>query len=319
VAPVDQWVVVAVSTASRSIGPWRLEISMPRTIVLVSLLGGVVLAATQLSLWWSELSAGGEAPAAGEVAAAPGGSPLETAGLLVAAVLVDVAIILAFQRLPAWVRRKVVVGVVLGGVYLAGSLAQAGYQSGLSARAVGVLGLVVVAAPVAIAALDRARLWWLGFDASAVAIAVVAAAILGATLDPATWVALLVVLLVWDYVAVSTGVMGQLAAGVLEYRLPAVVLVPDRWRVELDALVGDLEGDDRPLLVGIGLGDLILPTGFAIAVARGGQPDVATAIAGGAVVALGLMSVLQVDGLRPALPWVGGGALAGYVAGLIVV
>jgi presenilin-like A22 family membrane protease len=309
------------SIETRSLGPWQVQAPTSRLTALVALLTVVHVGAAGLVAALHVLaggSAGGAQPP--QVTTAPGGSSLATGAWLLAVLVIDVAIVLVIARLPDWTQRALRTGIVLLVAVLVGSGLQAAFAAGV-VPAVVPAGVAVGAlvGPLVVATLSRLDLLWLGFDAVGIMLAIAGTTLLAGVASPAAIAALLGLVIIWDVIAVRSGVMGVAARLALAWRAPVLVVVPTQIRVSFDDLVAPLAERDRDsgvLLTAIGLGDLVLPGVLVVAtLSTGAAPAVFLGTIGGAVA----METLQVEGLRPAMPWLGGGALVGWAVSLVVV
>lgn len=293
------------------LGRYRVEAPGARTLVLVGLTVAVQLAA--LSLVGS-----GQSGVAAPPATAPAADDPTTAAHLLGVLLFEVVAILglaaALRYAPAWVTRGLGAGVVASAVFVLGT----GVES--TGLAYGLLAAFLVG-PVVYSGLREYDLYWPLFDVAALALATYAAVGVGQLMRPGVLVVFLVAIILWDRIAVGSGIMGSLAGSVLSWGLPLVVLVPTRLRLDHDALVDAVTADGATpeLLVGIGLGDLVLPAALAVSVMSFGGPVVAAAgVVVGTCLAIVGMTTLHVDGLRPAMPWLGSGAIGGFAVGLAI-
>lgn len=256
----------------------------------------------------------------------PGGEA--AAGATFAVVVVAIAASLLaglalYRRSPDWLRttarRAALAGLLM---YLGAAAAASGaFWIGVGAAAGG-YALYRVA--------DRVGLWWLANDVLVVGLAVGGGIVLGGTFGVAGMVALLLGLAVYDHVAANrTTAMFSLARPMIAARLPLLFYVPDRLRVDWDAVVGmaaDVDEEAGEPGWAIGVADLLLVSGFVAAVASSsvvvpaaGRPvAVAAVLAGLAVAAFRLSWEMETRGSGAGLPALSAGVLVPYavVAGL---
>lgn len=167
---------------------------------------------------------------------------------------------------------------------------------------------------------ERRMRWWFVHNTLAFAIAATAAIYMGSFLPPASILAALAVLVVWDIIAVDlTDIMERLLSGSANIFVPNYIILPNRSKVDYWALEEFLS-DDRPTppqsLNGLlGLGDVVFPAALVVALVQSSQYAVAVAVAAGVLVSVVAMTGYQRTADRdmlPALPWVAGGCLAGW-------
>jgi len=172
------------------------------------------------------------------------------------------------------------------------------------------LGLVLL--------LVRWRRWYV-IDAAAVLLGAVTTTVLGISLSAPLTAALLVLLAVYDAVAVyKTRHMLTLAEAILDSGLPLVLIVPGSGYVEggkVDIVKGSAQGERRAYYMG--LGDLIIPGCLVVSIyseiGSVGLPVIAAVVLG-TLVGFAVLSVLVVGGKPQAgLPFLCGGAVLGYV------
>lgn len=176
--------------------------------------------------------------------------------------------------------------------------------------------------------------WWV-IDAAGLVMGMGAAALFGISLGLLPVLLLLTALAIYDAISVyGTEHMLTLASGVMELRVPVLIVIPTTRGFSFREMVADLsadaEGDeDGPLdrgAVFIGLGDVVIPTILVVSAATFLETATVLGVAIPAVGALigtllGLLSLLFfVMKGRPhaGLPLLNGGAIAGYLVGAVV-
>lgn len=252
---------------------------------------------------------------------------LEFAGMIVVYSLILVAAWRFYGRIPNVVRRalRAILSRVIDAwvafviILMAVTLVIGPWD----VRAVSLSGLVVIYAAFKIQDTDFE---WLLHNTVAFVLSVGAVALLGMMLDPWVAIVLMILLVVWDYVAVF---LSELMADLVDFSasagIPNYYVIPSGCRVELATVqeyVKDPTGDSPPRVAGvIGVGDFVFPSLLVISAAT--QVDHAIALAAalgtlGSVVALSAASS-RAEGALPALPWLNTGAIAGFLVGYAVV
>lgn len=287
--------------------------------LLVGLLLAVQLAAIRVAAAMTtvaESSGGDSLPAQ---TSAP-----ETAGLYVGVIVVESIVLVLLYRyaslLPAWVWRGLKWGLYasigLGALWVSYVL------NGPTETAV-VLAITCIGAPLTV--------WfdvnWLLHNLLACVGAIVAAVGVGVALSPRVVVVFLVLLTVWDMIAVwksdwMDGLIGVAASA----SLPIYVILPSAAQLdmsELRAWLADRDGPKPDGVAGIlGVGDLALPTALSVSVVVA-LPSVwavavAGVVAGGVVGMVALRASLTNAESLPALPWLTSGTLLGFAAGVVI-
>jgi presenilin-like A22 family membrane protease len=170
---------------------------------------------------------------------------------------------------------------------------------------------------------------WYVIDITGVIIGAGAASIFGISLAIIPTLLLLTLLAVYDYIAVyRTKHMIALAEGVMDLRLPILLVIPKRW--DYSFLTEKFDKEEREAFF-MGLGDAVMPAILVISANTFAKADYYTIPLIGAVnlPAVGAMlgtlagfSVLMglvIKGKPQAgLPFLNGGVILGYVAGSLL-
>ncbi len=171
---------------------------------------------------------------------------------------------------------------------------------------------------------------WYVIDITGVIIGAGSASIFGISLDIVPVILLLVVLLIYDYIAVyRTKHMVALAEGVMDLRLPILLVIPKHWHYSFMSEKFDKEEREAFFM---GLGDAVMPTllvvsaNFFIKGAPYYSPPLIGAInipAIGAILGtfLGfsvLMLLVMKGKPQAGLPFLNGGVILGYVVGSLI-
>ncbi len=243
------------------------------------------------------------------------------------------AIILAIAK---WGKKWMISVIILGAI---GSTVA--YVTAPVLMMLGVKGSVAWGTGWGLAALATLALWkhpeWYVIDSVGVVVAAGAAAIFGISLGILPVLVMLVLLAIYDAIAVyKTRHMLALADSVLELRLPVLLVIPKhlgyRFRDEVAKFkeAGPESKPEREALF-MGLGDLVMPTilvvsamhfGNAAAAVEAGTawgmgPAVGAAV--GTLVGFGVLMTFVLRGNPQAgLPLLNGGAIAGFLVGLVV-
>lgn len=247
---------------------------------------------------------------------------LRFAGILIVEVLVLVGAYRLYRRLSERVRRALK-WLVIGGavVWLVSDLLAAG-RTTLAAGVVGFLALMAV--------LLRVDLYWLLFNAVGLGLGIAVTTLLGHELGPSVVVPLLVVMLLYDLVAVDfSDLMGDIIKFSTGSGIPNYIVVPSRVRVDfgrVQEFLADVDDEEKPddIATVIGLGDFVFPGLLTVSasVAVDGVLVPATALGSllGACLAVGVMraALQRRDGTLPALPWLNTGAILGFGVGAVV-
>ncbi len=172
----------------------------------------------------------------------------------------------------------------------------------------GIIGFATAAAVVAILI---ARPHWAVIDAAALLLSAGIAAMFGISLEPLPAVLLLAILAAYDFVAVyRTGHMVKLAESVENVKAPMLFIVP--------------AGDKKAYM---GVGDVVMPNILAVSAQRftnsvavfGVRISALATILGATLGLAALLCVIERrGGAHPGLPFVNGGAIAGFVASLLM-
>ncbi|MDD5474708.1 MAG: presenilin family intramembrane aspartyl protease [Candidatus Methanoperedens sp.] len=170
---------------------------------------------------------------------------------------------------------------------------------------------------------------WYVIDIIGVLIGAGAASIFGISLAIIPTLVLLVLLAVYDYIAVyRTKHMVALAEGVMDLRLPILLVIPKRWNYSF--LTEKFDKEEREAFF-MGLGDAVMPTILVISANMFVKAGYYTVPVIGAVniPAIGamlgtlvgfsvLMGFVMKGKPQAGLPFLNGGVILGYVAGSII-
>ncbi len=170
---------------------------------------------------------------------------------------------------------------------------------------------------------------WYVIDITGVIIGAGAASIFGISLAIIPTLLLLVLLAIYDYIAVyRTKHMIALAEGVMDLRLPILLVIPKRW--DYSFLTEKFDKEEREAFF-MGLGDAVMPTILVISANTFVKASYYTFPLIGAVnvPALGamlgtflgfavLMGFVMKGKPQAGLPFLNGGVILGYVAGSLL-
>lgn len=167
---------------------------------------------------------------------------------------------------------------------------------------------------------------WIAWNIIGISVAVIAAVVGGSTLAPGLIIALMVLFLAYDKIAVDwTNIMGDLVQFSQNARLPNVLIIPSTLRFDLDSLREYVNGGEKPDNIGmvIGVGDFMFPTLLTVSAATAVEsvtsPVVLLTVVGTIVAALVLRDAKTRAETLPALPWLNTGAIIGFLVGSILV
>lgn len=171
---------------------------------------------------------------------------------------------------------------------------------------------------------------WYVIDITGVILGAGSASIFGISLDIVPTLVLLIVLLIYDYIAVyQTKHMVALAEGVMDLKLPILLVIPKHWRYSF--LSEKFDKEDREAFF-MGLGDAVMPTLLVVS-ANFFVKDAAfysvpiigeinlPAIGGMLGTFLGfavLMTFVMKGKPQAGLPFLNGGVILGYVIGSLI-
>ncbi len=154
---------------------------------------------------------------------------------------------------------------------------------------------------------------WYIVDATGILVASGIIAIFGISLTVPLVILLLTLLAIYDAISVyKTKHMIDLGDTILKFHLPMLLVIPKKWGYSFRT-EKDFSGKKNAIF--IGLGDFIIPGILAASVFHFGE-SLITALACilGSVTGLALLMILAKSGKPQAgLPWLNGGALAGYL------
>lgn len=170
---------------------------------------------------------------------------------------------------------------------------------------------------------------WYVIDITGVILGAGSASIFGISLNIVPVILLLIVLLVYDYIAVyRTKHMVALAEGVMDLRLPILLVIPKHWNYSFMAEKFDKE--DREAFF-MGLGDAVIPTLLVVSanvfidtasysfplIGAVNIPAIGSII--GTLLGFSVLMVLVMKGKPQAgLPFLNAGVILGYVAGSLI-
>jgi presenilin-like A22 family membrane protease len=175
--------------------------------------------------------------------------------------------------------------------------------------------------------LARYDLDWITFNLLAVALGVGATAFIGNIIAPLAVIPLLVIAMVWDYVAVDlSDIMDHIIDWSASSGLPNYLIIPVQFRIDYSAVkkyVKDIEGTERPPGVAgvIGVGDFMLPGLLTVSAWVAGDTTPAMTALVGTMIAMVVLRNSLDSAKRglPALPWLNTGAMIGFGIGLVVI
>ncbi len=170
---------------------------------------------------------------------------------------------------------------------------------------------------------------WYVIDITGVIIGAGAASIFGISLAIMPTLLLLVLLAVYDYIAVyRTKHMITLAEGVMDLRLPILLVIPKRW--DYSFLTEKFDKGEREAFF-MGLGDAVMPTILVISANTFSTAGYYTfpfigsinipavgAVLGTFVGFFVLMGLVMKGKPQAGLPFLNGGVILGYVAGSLL-
>ncbi|MDK2782271.1 MAG: hypothetical protein PWR13_1299 [Archaeoglobi archaeon] len=161
--------------------------------------------------------------------------------------------------------------------------------------------------------------WWV-IDLTGVLLSGVAIALFGVSLGVLPTVALLLILSIYDFISVyRTGHMVSMAKGVLELRLPVLFIIP--LSRDYSFLKGEREG-----AVFLGLGDVVIPSmlvvssNFYLETPYTGllNPVALSTLLGIISGLFALFFLTSRERAHPGLPFLNGGAIAGFLLGCLL-
>lgn len=247
-------------------------------------------------------------------------------GYWVGVIVVETVVIVLASRysslLPDWVTKAAKWAVIIG---------LAGYFYWLFVAAKGLPWATTMYALVAVCfySVNRFDVLHIIFNAMAISLAVGVAVLMGFVASPRVILAFIILLTIWDMVAVwGSDWMDGAVAWAASWGLPVFVVIPGQFRVEMGEVFGwlqDLEEEPRPHgIAGIlGVGDLAVPATLtvsgAVALPAGpGHPAVIGTIVGATLAMVLLRTTPRNDGESlPALTWLATGAAAGFAIGVV--
>lgn len=166
---------------------------------------------------------------------------------------------------------------------------------------------------------------WYVIDITGIIIGAGAASIFGISLAIIPTLLLLILLAVYDYIAVyRTKHMIALAEGVMDLRLPILLVIPKRW--DYSFLTEKFDKEEREAFF-MGLGDAVMPTilvisanTFSSAIPLIGAVNLPALCAIlGTFAGFSILMGLVIKGKPQAgLPFLNGGVILGYVAGSLL-
>ena len=170
---------------------------------------------------------------------------------------------------------------------------------------------------------------WYVIDIVGIIIGAGAASIFGISLAIFPTLLLLVLLAVYDYIAVyRTKHMVALAEGVMDLRLPILLVIPKHWKYSF--LTEKFDKEEREAFF-MGLGDAVMPTLLVVSAnffVKANSYDIpligainipAIGAIIGTFVGFAVLMALVIKGKPQAgLPFLNGGVILGYVAGSLI-
>jgi len=171
---------------------------------------------------------------------------------------------------------------------------------------------------------------WYVIDITGVILGAGSASIFGISLDIVPTLLLLVVLLIYDYIAVyQTKHMVALAEGVMDLRLPILLVIPKRWKYSF--LSEKFDKEEREAFF-MGLGDAVMPTLLVVSanffvtntafysfpvIGKMNLPAIGGII--GTFLGFSVLMAFVMKGKPQAgLPFLNGGVILGYVVGSLM-
>ena len=171
---------------------------------------------------------------------------------------------------------------------------------------------------------------WYVIDITGVILGAGSASIFGISLDIVPTLLLLVVLLIYDYIAVyQTKHMVALAEGVMDLRLPILLVIPKHWKYSFRSEKFDKEEREAFFM---GLGDAVMPTLLVVSanffvkdatfysfpiIGEMNLPAIGAIL--GTFLGFAVLMTLVMKGKPQAgLPFLNGGVILGYVAGSLI-
>lgn len=168
---------------------------------------------------------------------------------------------------------------------------------------------------------------WYVVDITGVIIGAGAASIFGISLAIIPTLLLLVLLAVYDYIAVyRTKHMVALAEGVMDLRLPILLVIPKHWSYSF--LTEKFDKEEREAFF-MGLGDAVMPTILVVSAYHFIEKTTLPLIGAVNIPAIGamvgtfvgfavLMGLVMKGKPQAGLPFLNGGVILGYVAGSLL-
>jgi len=182
--------------------------------------------------------------------------------------------------------------------------------------------LSVISAIVLIVILYKYPEWYI-IDISGIIVGTGAIAIFGISLGILVVIVLLLILAVYDAISVyKTKHMIDLADTVMDLKLPVLLVIPKKLHYSLIKETKSLkekidEGEERDAFF-MGLGDIVMPGILVVAIYRNianGLPLALSALIG-TLIGFSMLMIFVIKGKPQAgLPFLCGGAIAGYVIG----
>ena len=255
---------------------------------------------------------------------------LRISGILVALLIVESLLIIGLWRLykrlgKRW-QRLIKWGIVVSLAGVAAPLAYHvyelyGWPRVLANIAIGVCGYAAIKYDVG------SHYRWMAFNLIAVAGGILITGLLGVNLSPIVVIPMLVLMLLWDKLAVDfSDLMGDLVDFSSSVSIPNFVLLPTQIRVDLASVREYIQDTDRErprsIALVIGVGDLFFPA-LLTASAAIAYADVWPAF-GAFIGTLAGTVALKAELDRrdkgvPGLPWLNSGAIGGFVIGMLPV
>jgi presenilin-like A22 family membrane protease len=191
------------------------------------------------------------------------------------------------------------------------------------------LALTIILSVVLTVLLYKFPEWYI-IDITGVILGAGSATIFGISLDIVPTLLLLIVLLIYDYIAVyQTKHMVALAEGVMDLRLPILLVIPKHWKYSFRTEKFDKE--DREAFF-MGLGDAVMPTLLVVSanffvkdatfysfpiIGNMNLPAIGAIL--GTFLGFGVLMALVMKGKPQAgLPFLNCGVILGYVVGSLI-
>jgi len=202
--------------------------------------------------------------------------------LIVLFPLVLVVMVLLLRRN----RKKILNTLLLFAIFLAMTSVIFVLMSSLTGEAIS--AIIALSLSATLLYLMTKRKSWLIADICGFVLAVGITAMLGVSLTPLLMAVLLAALSLYDFISVyMTKHMVSMAEGVIDLSLPVLLIFPDKPR---EFRVEERSGSGEPSAFFLGLGDIVLPSGYVVSLSVFSDPRIAFFAAVGTIV--GVMVLL---------------------------